>query len=182
MPIRKNKKRIDPRYFLNETTYRDLEEQDANRGIPLASDTPILWHIPGERPSHITRSQLPTFLEDVAKWLQQIVKAQPGKYAAQVGAGTMPNPQKRGERIAIREVTVVGPDGGIILSIPRGRIAAANPSGSGANAKKGLRPPGTPYEQGGPQVLSPEDAEKLVNHLNQAMAAAASGAQGAQPQ
>mgnify|MGYP003664711024 FL=1 len=28
MAIRKNKKRIDPRYFLNETTYRDeLEEQ-----------------------------------------------------------------------------------------------------------------------------------------------------------
>ena len=26
MPIRKNKKRIDPRYFLNETTYRDLDE------------------------------------------------------------------------------------------------------------------------------------------------------------
>tara|TARA_R110002124_G_scaffold139120_1_gene303255 strand:+ start:506 stop:1072 length:567 start_codon:yes stop_codon:yes gene_type:complete len=26
MAIRKNKKRIDPRYFLNETTYRDLEE------------------------------------------------------------------------------------------------------------------------------------------------------------
>ncbi len=24
MPIRKNKKRIDPRYFLNETTHRDL--------------------------------------------------------------------------------------------------------------------------------------------------------------
>tara|TARA_R110002020_G_scaffold311551_1_gene527138 strand:+ start:158 stop:550 length:393 start_codon:yes stop_codon:yes gene_type:complete len=27
MAIRKNKKRIDPRYFLNETTYRDLDEQ-----------------------------------------------------------------------------------------------------------------------------------------------------------
>tara|TARA_R100000664_G_C2654696_1_gene73673 strand:- start:91 stop:528 length:438 start_codon:yes stop_codon:yes gene_type:complete len=26
MPIRKNKKRIDPRYFLHETTYRDLDE------------------------------------------------------------------------------------------------------------------------------------------------------------
>jgi len=26
MAIRKNKKRIDPRYFLNETTYRDLNE------------------------------------------------------------------------------------------------------------------------------------------------------------
>jgi len=26
MAIRKNKKRIDPRYFLNETTYRDLDE------------------------------------------------------------------------------------------------------------------------------------------------------------
>jgi len=26
MAIRKNKKRIDPRYFLHETTYRDLEE------------------------------------------------------------------------------------------------------------------------------------------------------------
>jgi hypothetical protein len=25
MAIRKNKKRIDPRYFLHETTYRDLE-------------------------------------------------------------------------------------------------------------------------------------------------------------
>jgi len=27
MAIRKNKKRIDPRYFLHETTYRDLDEQ-----------------------------------------------------------------------------------------------------------------------------------------------------------
>jgi len=182
MAIRKNKKRIDPRYFLSETAYRDLEEQDAQRGIGLADDTPVLWHIPGERPSHTTRGQLPTFIEDVAKWLQQIVKAQPGKYKASVGAGTMPNPQKRGEQIAIRDVTVVGPDGGIILQIPHGGIAAASPSGSGASAKKGLRPPGTPFQQGGPQVLAAEDAEKLVNHLNQAMAAAASGAQGAQPQ
>ena len=28
MAIRKNKKRIDPRYFLNETTTRDLKEQE----------------------------------------------------------------------------------------------------------------------------------------------------------
>ena len=28
MAIRKNKKRIDPRYFLHETTHRDLEEQE----------------------------------------------------------------------------------------------------------------------------------------------------------
>ena len=28
MAIRKNKKRIDPRYFLHETTYRDLNEQE----------------------------------------------------------------------------------------------------------------------------------------------------------
>ena len=28
MAIRKNKKTIDPRYFLNETTYRDLNEQE----------------------------------------------------------------------------------------------------------------------------------------------------------
>jgi hypothetical protein len=28
MAIRKNTKRIDPRYFLNETTYRDLEEEE----------------------------------------------------------------------------------------------------------------------------------------------------------
>ena len=28
MARRKNTKRIDPRYFLNETTYRDLDEQD----------------------------------------------------------------------------------------------------------------------------------------------------------
>ena len=27
MAIRKNKKRIDPRYFLHETTYRDLDEE-----------------------------------------------------------------------------------------------------------------------------------------------------------
>ena len=30
MPIRKNKKRIDPRYFLNETTYRDEIESTIN--------------------------------------------------------------------------------------------------------------------------------------------------------
>ena len=28
MAIRKNKKRIDPRYFLNETTYRDLDKAE----------------------------------------------------------------------------------------------------------------------------------------------------------
>ena len=28
MPIRKNKKRIDPRYFLNETTHRNLAESE----------------------------------------------------------------------------------------------------------------------------------------------------------
>jgi len=31
MAIRKNKKRIDPRYFLHETTHRDLEEQPVTR-------------------------------------------------------------------------------------------------------------------------------------------------------
>jgi len=31
MAIRKNKKRIDPRYFLHETTYRDLEDQPETR-------------------------------------------------------------------------------------------------------------------------------------------------------
>ena len=35
MAIRKNKKRIDPRYFLNETTYRDLEEN-----IDLLNESP----------------------------------------------------------------------------------------------------------------------------------------------
>jgi len=35
MAIRKNKKRIDPRYFLHETTYRDLEE-DAFRDEYMA--------------------------------------------------------------------------------------------------------------------------------------------------
>jgi len=30
MAIRKNKKRIDPRYFLHETTHRDLNENEAN--------------------------------------------------------------------------------------------------------------------------------------------------------
>ena len=33
MAIRKNKKRIDPRYFLNETTYRDLEEQEGQDAV-----------------------------------------------------------------------------------------------------------------------------------------------------
>ena len=33
MAIRKNKKRIDPRYFLHETTYRDLDEQDDGQNI-----------------------------------------------------------------------------------------------------------------------------------------------------
>ena len=33
MAIRKNKKRIDPRYFLHETTYRDLDEAPANGDV-----------------------------------------------------------------------------------------------------------------------------------------------------
>ena len=41
MPIRKNKKRIDPRYFLNETTYRDLDEalspEVSARAVELAA-------------------------------------------------------------------------------------------------------------------------------------------------
>tara|TARA_R110000765_G_C18509036_1_gene556517 strand:- start:27 stop:521 length:495 start_codon:yes stop_codon:yes gene_type:complete len=32
MAIRKNKKRIDPRYFLHETTYRDLDEELGQMG------------------------------------------------------------------------------------------------------------------------------------------------------
>tara|TARA_R100000008_G_scaffold80402_1_gene62780 strand:+ start:234 stop:575 length:342 start_codon:yes stop_codon:yes gene_type:complete len=35
VPIRKNKKRIDPRYFLNETAYRDLQEWDSERGFKM---------------------------------------------------------------------------------------------------------------------------------------------------
>jgi len=35
MAIRKNKKRIDPRYFLHETTYRDLEEDPSEQQEPL---------------------------------------------------------------------------------------------------------------------------------------------------
>ena len=34
MAIRKNKKRIDPRYFLNETTYRDEIEEEVDHGDP----------------------------------------------------------------------------------------------------------------------------------------------------
>jgi hypothetical protein len=37
MAIRKNKKRIDPRYFLNETTYRDEIGEGSN---PLGSLDP----------------------------------------------------------------------------------------------------------------------------------------------
>jgi len=47
MAIRKNKKRIDPRYFLHETTHRDLNEAEAEwvknyatnkRGAALTTD------------------------------------------------------------------------------------------------------------------------------------------------
>ena len=38
MPIRKNKKRIDPRYFLNETTYRDLHEELTDEQINQAKN------------------------------------------------------------------------------------------------------------------------------------------------
>ena len=37
MAIRKNKKRIDPRYFLNETTYRDEIEEGPN---PMGTQEP----------------------------------------------------------------------------------------------------------------------------------------------
>ena len=41
MPIRKNTKRIDPRYFLNETTYRDeLDEQGSFEADPAFDDVP----------------------------------------------------------------------------------------------------------------------------------------------
>ena len=33
MAIRKNKKRIDPRYFLNETTHRDLDEEQFQKAL-----------------------------------------------------------------------------------------------------------------------------------------------------
>ena len=38
MAFRKNKKRIDPRYFLHETTYRDLNEQDDGQSIKAILD------------------------------------------------------------------------------------------------------------------------------------------------
>tara|TARA_B100000214_G_scaffold332240_1_gene273638 strand:+ start:273 stop:893 length:621 start_codon:yes stop_codon:yes gene_type:complete len=41
MARRKNTKRIDPRYFLNETTYRDLDEQDMQR----TRQGPLLPHL-----------------------------------------------------------------------------------------------------------------------------------------
>jgi len=41
MARRKNTKRIDPRYFLNETTYRDeLEEQGSFEADPAFDDVP----------------------------------------------------------------------------------------------------------------------------------------------
>ena len=39
MAIRKNKKRIGPRYFLNETTYRDLNEQEDPRVVQQLAKT-----------------------------------------------------------------------------------------------------------------------------------------------
>ncbi len=40
MARRKNKKRIDPRYFLDETTYRDLDEASDLKMVPSDSNKP----------------------------------------------------------------------------------------------------------------------------------------------
>jgi len=42
MAIRKNKKRIDPRYFLSETTHRDLEEQEGQDAVKALLEK--LWN------------------------------------------------------------------------------------------------------------------------------------------
>jgi len=40
MAIRKNKKRIDPRYFLNETTHRDLDEEQLQKALLSEASPP----------------------------------------------------------------------------------------------------------------------------------------------
>jgi len=46
--IRKNKKRIDPRYFLSETTYRDLDEEEVAEDYRLAGASAREEALPGE--------------------------------------------------------------------------------------------------------------------------------------
>ena len=53
MAIRKNKKRIDPRYFLAETTYRDLEEQENYVPREPYKKPDGAWAIPWRAPGDV---------------------------------------------------------------------------------------------------------------------------------
>ena len=47
MPIRKNTKRIDPRYFLDETTYRDELEEQGSFTTNMPKDIPSTADVMG---------------------------------------------------------------------------------------------------------------------------------------
>jgi hypothetical protein len=77
MAIRKNKKRIDPRYFLHETTYRDLEEEISK----VLNEVEVEWvknYATNKRGAALTTDQIgalvdagiPTQGEDLYQLLQ----------------------------------------------------------------------------------------------------------------
>ena len=78
MAMKKNKKRIDPRYFLSETTYRDLDE------APDVTST--ARHVPAERPEGYQSQHAAGW---PGEWFE-LVKAATGLLGklAGVGAGT----------------------------------------------------------------------------------------------
>jgi hypothetical protein len=70
MAIRRNKKRIDPRYFLNETTYRDEIEEGGAMGHlsrPGREPTDRISHSNRSVDSY-SREELQMALVDVAKY------------------------------------------------------------------------------------------------------------------
>jgi len=56
MAIRRNKKRIDPRYFLNETTYRDEIEEELEEARLPAWERPGYVPKPGLGPDDASRA------------------------------------------------------------------------------------------------------------------------------
>ena len=73
MAIRKNKKRIDPRYFLNETTHRDELEEGGAIGH--------LSREPTDRMSHSNRPVDSYNREELQQALADVVKYEHPKYA-----------------------------------------------------------------------------------------------------
>ena len=92
MARRKNTRRIDPRYFLNETTYRDLEEQEGGDMAQAEELAKILAKSPAVMSAVQQTIQDPEVQQKAAEVSQGLqegggIKTDTAKAVGTVGAG-----------------------------------------------------------------------------------------------